>query len=314
MPNGSTASVTDRPPGARCFVVSITPFESDGSIDTSGFRAHLARMADAGIGIYVGGGGSGEGYTLRPEETEMLQAIAVEEVAGRVPVRAMGVEPRTAAEMIDFLARAAAAGVEAAQVYSLDVGHGHQPTAGELDRYFSEVLSSTGLPCILSSHQSVGYRIPVDVISRLAERHPHLSGVNCTQPDLAYLATLVDGLGDRLAIHVGGPMQALAALAIGADGYLSSEANLAPHLCEAVTTAYEDGDTARMMRAFGAVIRLSTVLYGNGGIRATKAVLRALGLPGGFPRLPRLPLDEPATSRVLSDVEALRVREWERWP
>jgi 4-hydroxy-tetrahydrodipicolinate synthase len=128
------------------------------------------------------------------------------------------------------------------------------------------------------------------------------------------LASLVDGLGDRLAIHVGGPMQALTALAIGADGYLSSEANLAPHLCAAVTAGHEGGDMARMMRAFGAVVRLSALLYGNGGIRATKAVLRALGLPGGVPRPPRLPLDEATTARVLSDIETLRIREWERWP
>jgi 4-hydroxy-tetrahydrodipicolinate synthase len=305
--------VTDRPPGARCFVISITPFDAQGSIDEAGFRAHLSRMAEAGVGIYVGGGGSGEGYTLGSEEAGALQQIAVQEVAGRVPVRAMGVEPRTAAEMIDFVSRAAAAGVDAVQVYSLDVGHGHQPTVAELDHYFAEVLSSTQLPCILSTHQSVGYRVPVDVISGLAERFSNLSGVNCSQPDVAYLASLVDRLGDRLAIHVGGPMQALTALALGADGYLSSEANLAPHLCAAVTDAYESGDTARMMLAFGAVVRLSTILYGNGGIRATKAVLRALGLPGGYPRPPRLPLDDIATARVMSAVEALRAGEWEHW-
>ena len=55
------------------------------------------------------------------EDNIRIFAIAAEELKGKVPVRAMGVEPRTAAQMIDFLKLAADAGMEAAQVYSLDV-------------------------------------------------------------------------------------------------------------------------------------------------------------------------------------------------
>ena len=62
------------------------------------------------------------------------------------------------------------AGVDAAQVYSLDVGHGHVPTPAELDRYFSEVLSNSDIPSVLSTHQSVGYVIPAPVIMDLPLR------------------------------------------------------------------------------------------------------------------------------------------------
>ena len=46
------------------FVISITPFDAEGRLDEPGLRAHLDRMADAGVGVYLGGGGSGEGFTL----------------------------------------------------------------------------------------------------------------------------------------------------------------------------------------------------------------------------------------------------------
>jgi 4-hydroxy-tetrahydrodipicolinate synthase len=292
-------------------VISITPFDSDGAIDESAFRAHLLRMADAGIGVYVGGGGSGEGYTLTAEESTRLQAIAVAEIGDRVPVRAMGVEPRTAAEMIDFIARARRTGVEAAQLYSLDVGHGHQPTASELRAYLDAVLSSTDLPCVVSTHQSVGYRLGVDLLAEMADRHEHLVGVNCSQPDLGYLAAIVDAVGPERSVHVGGPLQALTALSLGARGFLSSEANLAPNLCAAVTTAYEEGDLPAMMEAFGVLVRLFGVLYGHGAIRATKGVLGQLGLPGGLPRLPRLPLDAASLTRVVEAVEQLELSRWE---
>lgn len=292
---------------ARCFVISITPFTADGRVDEPGLRAHLRRLAGAGVGVYVGGGGSGEGYTLTAGEVRQVQEAAAAELGGRAPVRAMGVEPRTAREMSEFVSLAGQAGMDAVQIYSLDVGHGHQPTPGELEAYFAEVLDAADLPCVISSHQSVGYRVPVPLLASLAERYPHLTGVNCSQPDLTYLAHLVDELGDRLTVHVGGPMQALTAWALGADGFLCSEGNLVPGLCARLTAAYDRGDTQEMMASFGTLLRLSQLLYGNGGIRATKAVLDALGLPGGPPRAPRLPVDEDGTAALLASLESLGV-------
>jgi hypothetical protein len=182
-----------QPERASTFVISITPFAADGSIDEAAVRGHFRRLAASGIGVYVGGGGSGEGYTLSRADNERLFAIAVEELKGKVPCRAMGVEPRTAAQMTEFLGIAAAAGMEAAQVYSLDVGHAHVPTPGELDAYFSAVMDAAEIPMVLSTHQSVGYRIPPELVVSLAQ-HEGVVGVNCTHPDLGYLATVVDGV------------------------------------------------------------------------------------------------------------------------
>ena len=128
MPARSTDPV-DRT-RASTFVISITPFTEDGAVDEVALRGHLRRMAAAGIGVYLGGGGSGEGYVLSPDETRRLLQIGVEELQGKVPVRAMGVEPRTSLDMIEYLEMVSGIGVDAAQIYSLDQGHGHRPTAG----------------------------------------------------------------------------------------------------------------------------------------------------------------------------------------
>jgi len=297
----------------QCFTISITPFTEEGAIDESGLRRHLRRLGEAGIGVYVGGGGSGEGYTLSPEETRRVLDIAVEELKGVTRIRAMGVEPRTARQMIDFLAMAKAAGVDAAQVYSLDVGHGHSPTPRELDAYFEEVLSAIDMPLILSTHQSVGYVIPAPVIIALYERHSQLVGLNVSHQDPSYLRTLVDALGERVDICVGGPIQAPLVLALGGHGFLTSEGNLAPRLCMAVIEAARAGDTARFLELWGKLMRLFMALYGNGGIRATKAVLGRLGLAGGHPRLPRLPVEDDALARAMAVVEACGIAGIEGW-
>jgi 4-hydroxy-tetrahydrodipicolinate synthase len=223
----------------------------------------------------------------------------------------MGTEPRTSTQMIEFGRLVQSVGLDAMQVYSLEQGHGHLPTGAEIRTYLIDVLSALEMPLVISTHQSVGYRIPVELLGELTERFPHAIGINCSHGDVGYLADLVDQLGGRVEIHVGGPMQALTAFALGANGYLSSEGNLAPRLCVSVVERYRAGDIAGMMDAFGRVIRLSRVLYGNGGIRMTKAVLTRLGLPGGYPRRPQLSPDEDAVRRVSEAVEALGIAEVE---
>jgi 4-hydroxy-tetrahydrodipicolinate synthase len=295
----------------RCFAISITPFTSSGAVDEAALGRHLRRLSDGGVGVYVAGGGSGEGYVLSTAEMRTVLKVAVSELGD--DAHAMGVEPRTAASMIEFLEVAAEAGVGAAQVYSLDVGHGHRPTEAELAEYFSAVLSSTSLPCVISSHQSVGYRLSLGLLASLAEQFPHVVGVNCSHPDLGYLAGVIDAVsGSGCTVHVGGPGQALACLALGGRGFLSSEANLAPMLCASVGRAYDDGDASAMLERAGQVIRLSNLLYGHGGIRVTKAVLERFGLGGGVPRAPRLPVSEETVDQVVAAVAALGVAELSR--
>jgi 4-hydroxy-tetrahydrodipicolinate synthase len=295
------------------FVISITPFATDGRLDEPALRAHLDRMADAGIGVYLGGGGSGEGFTLSDHEARRVLEIGVDQIGGRVPVRAMGIEPRTARQMIDYIAVATETGVDAAQIYSLDPGHGHRPTPGEIETYLRAVLESTSLPCIVSSHQSVGYVVPPELLATLAEEHPQLVGVNCSHGDIAALVALADQVAGRLAIHVGGPVQALDCFALGGQGYLTSEANLAPRLCASVAEAYERGDMAATFAAFATVVRLSGLLYRKGGIRATKAVLDRLGLPGGPVRAPQLPATDGAIDAVLAHLDAAGIPAVEGW-
>lgn len=285
------------------FVISLTPFREDGTFDPDGFRGHLRRMRESGIGVYVGGGGSGEGYALSDDETRLVLEIASEELRGDVPVRAMGVEPRTAQEMIDYAEMVAEVGLDGMQIYSLDMGHAGRPRPRELEKYFSDVLSAVDVPCAISTHTSVGYALPVPLLVQLTETFEHVIGVNCSNNDITYVVELIDALDDRIEIHVGGPMQAIDAMSLGGSGYLSSDANLAPRLCLSVIDHFRSGNLPACAEAFGRLLRLFTMLQRlGGGVRATKAALGLLGLPGGYPRAPRLRVDDDDTTAALSDL------------
>jgi 4-hydroxy-tetrahydrodipicolinate synthase len=293
------------------FVISMTPFDASGTFDEMAFREHLRRFSAAGIGVYIGGGGSGEGFTLSLDETRRVYEIATEELKGKVPVRAMGWEPRTAQQMIELGQLAQAAGLDAMQVYSLDAGHMTQPTNGELEAYFSDVLSALDIPCVISSHQAAGYSVPLDMIERLGNRFPHFVGMNVSQPDLGYLISVIETLGPDREVHVGGPGQALTLLALGGNGYLSSEANVVPRLATAVTRRFTEGDYIGAGAAFATVTRLQVRLRKYGPIVGTKAALNILGLPGGYPRKPRLPVSDAAVEEIRRLLDELDIRKLE---
>jgi 4-hydroxy-tetrahydrodipicolinate synthase len=297
------------PASLSTYVISLTPFAADESLDEVALRAHLRRLADAGIGVYLGGSGSGEAYTLDPYEARRVLEIGVEELRGRVPVRAMGVEPRSAREMIAYARVAADVGVDALQVYSLDVGHGNRPRPEELRRYLSDVLDAVILPVVLSSHFSVGYALPPDLVAELVEQHDGIIGVHCSHDDVTAIAALLDAVGDRVELHVGGPMHALSCLALGGNGFLSSEGNLAPRLCVSVVEAYGRGDFAASQDAYARLLRLHAGLRRLGGIAAVKCALELCGLPGGTVRPPRLPLDADRRAAVAALLDELDIRD-----
>lgn len=267
------------------FVVSLTPFAENGAFDEEMLRAHFRRLAAARIGVYVGGSGSGEGLTLSHDETFRLYRIAYEELNGRVPVRAMGFEPRTASEMIELARIAGEAKLEAMQVYSI-VAPG--ASAQELEQYFSDVLSVIRIPAVISSHHAVGYAVSAETLGRIVERYERVVGINCTRADVR----LLDRVGSSVAVHVADVSQILNNLALGGHGFLSNIANIVPELCVSLINYFKAGDFHRAAQDYAALVRLEDRIPRQLGIKGVKAALRVLGLPAGYPRRPRIALTD----------------------
>jgi 4-hydroxy-tetrahydrodipicolinate synthase len=282
------------PSSLSTYCCTVTCFSADGQIDDAAMHAHFTRIAQAGVGLYVGSPSPGEGATLTPKELAHLLALAKDAAGGRVPVRAMGVEPRHTAEMTAFVAIAAQAKVDAAQIYSLDVGHGVTPAANELEAYFREVLDSCPLPAVLSSHFFAGYLIPIELIARLASDYENLIGVNISTPDTLYLSEAIGRLSPRLEIHVGGPMNTITALALGGNGYLSTESNISPRLCQELIEHFRAGRMDQAFDSYAAVMALMRAVntMPTASVRRVKAAMRILGMPGTGLRKPYAPLGD----------------------
>lgn len=295
-------------PTAYC--CTITPFTQDGALDVEAVKLLIGRLGEGGVGAFIGTSSPGEGFSLSLAETETFYGTAKEAMAGRKQCRAMGVEPHSADESWELIKIAQSVGLDAMQLYSLDLSHGNVPMMPELERFFRTNLERMTIPAVISSHIFLGYAVPVDMMERLLADYPHLIGFNVTTQNIAYLLQVVELCKGRAEVHVGGPQQALTVLAMGGQGFLCTEAILAPKLVGSVVANYSAGDDRAAADAYAKIIGISAVnRWSAGSIRFTKAALRALGLPGGYPRPPYLPLDDSAVTEIEHGLAGLGIAE-----
>ncbi len=306
----STAIPPTRTPST--LVCTVTPFDARGRLDEDALRRLVERYGRAGVGTFLASSSPGEGFALSLEETERLYAVAKEAMAGRAPVRAMGIEPHNAEETLALMRVAEAVGLDAMQLYCLDCSHGNRPTDAELEAFFRTILDRMSIPAVLSTHFLLGYMIPLDLIERLLADYSQIIGINASTNDVGYLTRLTQVVDGRVDVHVGGPMHALTGFALGAQGFLSTEGAIAPRLCASVIEGFARGDQAATFAAYRRLMQLSSInVWPGGSVRFVKTALRILGQPGWHTRPPYLPLDESVHGTIRRRLEELRISETE---
>jgi len=271
----------------------VTPFTEKGEIDYDAFAKMVDRIAAHGLGIFAGGSSPGQGYTLAPAEAEKLLKTAVSAAAGRVRVMASGFEPRTAQGLIDFADVVRASGANGMQVYSLDIGHGGRPCEAEMYAYFSAILSKIDMPAVISTHENMRYLVPHGTLKRLFEENECVVGLHANTVNLEYLRGAIKTAKQcsrPIEVHVGSTEGSLMALALGANGFLSAEANIAPELCKELLDAWTSGDTEALSDAYRRLTAICPIMEYGTATRGLKTAMRLLGLPGSTLRAPLLPL------------------------
>jgi len=291
------------------FMISVTPFAEDGSLDEHALRAHLRRQRENGIGVYLIGSGSGEGYSLTRDERARVMTIGREELQGHVPVRAMGCEHHSAAAMVSYIREVEASGLDAVHIYSLDMGHGAKPTPDEMEAYYNEVVGASSIPVVLSTHRVAGYMLPVPFIEKLVDRFEHIVGIVSATEDVAYQISLVQRLGARIEVHCGGPAHGPTILSLGGAGFLANESNLRPELAAGIVAAWKAGDIGGVRQNYTQLMGLYEInqRYGGSSMRAMKPLMRHFGFEGGVLRPPRQPIGAEQVAKAAAEIGALGI-------
>ena len=126
---------------------AVTPFDSQGRIDTSLLRQDLDYLINTAKvhGVAVGGS-TGEGHTLSTEETKQITEIAIETANGKVPV-ITGIIADSTRAVIERGKAVAELGVAALQI--TPVHYLFRPHDEAMQSFFAEISESIGIPVII---------------------------------------------------------------------------------------------------------------------------------------------------------------------
>lgn len=264
---------------------AATPFTIDGALDEDALRAHLGRLADAGVGFWLGSGGSGEGFTLSHAELARVYQIGVEVGRGRVLVGSNQPETHTPGAALEHAQIAVKAGVDVVNLYGPASWHGYRPTDREFLRYMDVVAGALDHELALSPNGTLGYAPSPKLLAQVTAKYPQVTTLNLTGINGdAYLRELVDELDREVVIYAGYP-GSINALGLGATGLHDAvaEGNTIPLTFRRYADAVAIGDLGDAARAYRDLSNFAALVtpWKAASPRWLKMAMKVLGLPGG---------------------------------
>ncbi len=277
-----------------------TPFDEAGRVDLKAFARLCERQIAAGVSAIVVCETAGEASTLSPAEQEFVIRAAVDIARGRVRVIA-GAGSNSTEQALQLTRRAEAAGADA--ILSV-VPYYNKPVQSGIHAHFQAVSLSTALPVILHDTPTRTVReLADDTLARLCQSNR--------------FAGLMDGSGDvtrpiRLSARVppgfrflsGDDATALAYIAAGGDGCISTISNVTPDACRAIYTSLRQGRLSSARHLERRLLTLEACLSRQNPA-ALKYALSLLGLMDPAPRLPLVDPDETTKAEIARAVSGL---------
>jgi 4-hydroxy-tetrahydrodipicolinate synthase len=274
-----------------------TPFDETGAVDREAFAELCERQIAAGVPAVVVCETAGEASTLTPVEHESMIRAAVEIAHGRARVIA-GAGSNSTSQAIELTRRAEAAGADA--VLSV-VPYYNKPMQAGIQAHFRAVAEQTSLPIILHDIPSRTIReLADDTLARLAESKQFI-GLRDGTGDVARPMRLSSLVPPGFRLLSGDDATALAFIATGGDGCISTISNVAPDLCRVIFASCRQG---RLQSARYLQHRLAPLAaaLSKENPAALKYALCLLGFMSPNTRLPIVELADAAKAEVASAI------------
>ena len=273
----------------------ITPFRN-GEIDLEGYAGLVNFQVEQGShGILVNGTTS-EPSTLTIEERNRLIDVAMETVAGRIPVIA-ATGSQSLAETQVLTAHAVAAGVNALLIVT---PYYIKPPQRGLIEYYLEVMAPFELPWMI-------YHIPgrtavtvtLETVAELRDRSPQFIGMKHAVNDLGFVSECLACVGEDFRIFVGLEELSFPMMTVGACGLMNAVGNLRPkplaNMCEAVWR----NDLIEGLTIHQRLLEINKAVFFDTNPIPMKYMMKRLGIiPENEHRLPMVPATAELAARL----------------
>ena len=270
------------------YTVMVTPFKADGSLDETTLRKFVDWQIEQGTHGLIPLGSTGEFLSQTAEERRRVAAIVVEQASKRVPV-IVGTAAEWTQEAVAFSREAQEVGADGVMIVP---PYYSSPTPDELFEHYRTIGEALSIPIMVYNNPfTSNVDLKADLVARLSEID-NVRYIKESSGDPHRTTRILDACGDRMTVFAG--YHPWEGFRIGAKGYVSVFANIAPALSRAL---YEETVNSTDIEPGWAVYRkvlpLMDAIAGDLYVGATKAAMGLIGMPVGNPRPPRLPLPEP---------------------
>ncbi len=271
------------------FGFPVTPFTPEGAVDPAALERVVEMMMPHPFCAIVVTGGTGEVYSLTPDEAVAVVERSVKTVNGRMPVVAgVGYSGAIGADMARRMEKAGADALLVMPPYYVNA-----PEAG-LFAYYAEIGRASGLPLAVYSRDWAIFT--PDQVARLADQVPTLQLWKDGQGNGRTYRRIMTHVGDRLAWIGGlGDDCVPTYFACGVQAYTSSISNIAPRVSIALAEAGMARDFAKldtlMDRYVHPLYALRERMKGY-EVTVMKKIMALQGLCGETVRAPLAPMRE----------------------
>ncbi len=282
----------------------VTPFTAGNVFDEARYRSNLDWLCGYEVAGLFAAGGTGEFFSLSPEEVVKVVGTAVAETRGRVPVLAgVGHGTQVATQLAADVEKAGADGILLLPPYLV-----FSEQEG-LAAHIEAVCRATGLGVIVYNRDNA--IINEETLARLCERNPNLVGFKDGVGDIELMTRIHLRMGDRLTYVGGLPTAetfALPYLEMGVTTYSSAVFNFVPHFSTKFYAAVRRRDRATVqagLRDF--ILPLIAIRNRKRGyaVSIIKAGMKVIGRDSGPVRAPLTDLSEAEVAELAALVARL---------
>lgn len=289
--------MTANRPLAGILAPVTTPFAPrTGEVDRDAFQANVRAHLQAGLDGVVVAGSNGEAPLLDEEERYRLVEAARAVVPGdRWLLAGTGAESTRASVR---LARGAAErGADAVLVVAPHYFGAAAMTAEALVTHYRRIADESPVPVVLYNiPKYMHYSLAPQLVTELAA-HENVAGIKDSSGDIALVSTYLGARSARFAVLLGSAQLLSEGVGMGADGGILAVSMFAPALVLSLFDAAKRRDPATAALQ-ARLAPLGRDIVGAMGVPGVKAALDLVGLHGGDPRMPLLPLGPEARAHV----------------
>jgi 4-hydroxy-tetrahydrodipicolinate synthase len=272
----------------------VTPFRN-GRLDEDGL-ARLAewQIASGSHGVSVTGT-TGEPSSLSTPERERVIQVAVEAVAGRVPLL-VGAGSNNHDETVHLSRFAQESGADAVL---LVVPYYVRPSQEGLYQHFKRVADQLELPVILYNIPGrAAANLDIPTVARLRQDCPNIIGIKEANPDFSHITRLLGSLGTDFLVFSGIELLCYPVLTIGGSGYVSATGNVLPSQVARLYDLWVAGSVEQAQALHYELMPMNEAMFFEINPVPAKAALGMMGKISDEVRLPLTPLSAENRSRL----------------